>query len=182
MGAIASPQNFYYQQQQHPNFYGASSPYTAVGAISPYANAVVPAVAVAPVPSTVTLAPEHAAMFKQLAKTGSPYLVKASEMLQTLMKGLPTALSQMEPATRSDMGKVNQIIAEVCSNILSQSQPSTNSYYKVNAYYKAEDLKTTCDYINKVGNDILAGMDNPSIIQSYVDQLQAATNSLIAEA
>jgi len=160
-----------------PQYYSVNRPYRApaayapYGAAYPYANVVAPA----PVPTAI-LSPQSSAMLKSLAKLGGPQLSQASAMLQTLMKGLPAALANTDPALKADIAKTNNIVAQVCDSIIAQAQPT----YSAN--YNPQDLKATCDYISKVASDITAGLDNPEIIQSYVDQLKIASDALIAEA
>jgi hypothetical protein len=158
------------QWAQRQVYSGAPGPYSPYGAVSPYGN--VAAVLSPP----IALSPENSAQLKGLARAGAPQLVKATDMLQLLMKGLPAALQNMDPALKADFAKVNNVITDVCSKILTQAQPTVYSSYN------PQDLKTTCDYINKVSSDVTAGLDNPAIVQSYVDQLKIATNALIAEA
>jgi len=168
--AVAAAPQYLYSQNQRP--YGALASYAPYGAASPYAAVVAPS----PVPAAV-LSPESTSMLKGLAQLGAPQLTKATDMLQLLMQGLPAALSNMDPAQKADIAKVNGIITEVCNSVLSKAQPT---YY--NANYNPQDLKATCDYINKVASDVTAGLDNPAIVQSYVDKLKIATNSLLTEA
>lgn len=167
VAVTASPQ--YYQRPAY-TAYGAPASYAPYGAASPYATVVAPS----PVPTAV-LSPEFTALLKSFAKLGAPQLAKATDMLPLLMKGLPAAVANMDPAQKADIGKVNTIITEVCSSVLSKAQPTISSNYT------PQDLKATCDYISKVANDITAGLDNPAIIQSYVDKLKIATDSLLAE-
>ena len=44
--------------------------------------------------------------------------------------------------------------------------------------YTPSGLKEMCDYIEKVGNDIVAGLDNPAIFQKYTSDLQTAVTAL----
>jgi len=164
VAVAASPQ--YYSANRA---YGAPAAYAPYRAASPYGNVV------APVPTAV-LSPQSSAMLKSLAKLGAPQLAQASDMLQTLMKGLPAALANTDPAMKADIAKTNNIVTQVCDSILAQAQPT----YSAN--YNPQDLKATCDYISKVASDITAGLDNPAIIQSYVDQLKIASDALTAEA
>lgn len=103
-------------------------------------------------------------------------LAKASKSLDDLSRGLPTALANIDPAVKADVGKVNVIIAEVCDKMLAEATPSEFSYYS------PEGIKASCDFITKTANDILLGLDDPSIIQSYVDKVQKLTRSLQAQA
>ena len=130
--------------------------------------------AVAPAPA---LTPEDSATLKTLADLGSPALIKAAASLNKLMKGLPAALQGMDPAMKQDFGKVNAVIADVCANLV--ADPAAPS-----GYLRATkgDLISTCDYINKVANDIVLGFDNPSITQGYVDKLNTAIIDLGAAA
>ena len=106
-----------------------------------------------------------------LIPSGASNLAKASGSLDNLMKGLPAALANMDPAVKADFGKVNVIIAEVCNKMVA-ARPDTYSYYT------PEGIKVTCDFINKTANDIYEGLSDPAIIQSYTDKLQKLTKSL----
>ena len=102
-------------------------------------------------------------------------LAKASASLDDLAKGLPTALSNLDPSVKADIGKVNIIISEVCDKMMATAKPSTFSYYS------PEGIKASCDFINKTAADLLLGLDDPSIIQSYIDKVQKMTRSLQAQ-
>jgi hypothetical protein len=114
--------------------------------------------------------------FLPSAKSALAGLDKASDSLDNLSRGLPSALAQLDPAVKADIAKVNVIIAEVCNKIMAEATPSTFSYYS------PEGIKATCNVINKTANDIVLGLDDPSIIQSYVDKVQGLTRSLQAQA
>lgn len=103
-------------------------------------------------------------------------LAKASKKLDDLSRGLPSALANIDPAVKADVAKVNVIIAEVCDKMLAEATPSEFTYYS------PEGIKASCDFITATANDILQGLDDPSIIQSYVDKVQKLTRSLQAQA
>jgi len=114
-----------------------------------------------------------------LIAMGGEALSKSTDSFNSLMKGLPTALQNIDPSIKSDVGKVNAIIAQVCSQIVetgSGSEPSTFSYFS------AEGLKSTCDYINKVANQIEAGLEDPGVTQYYVDAINKPVKALQEQA
>jgi len=107
-------------------------------------------------------------------KAGAAALDKASKSLDNLSRGLPTALANLDPSIKADIEKVNVIIAEVCTKMMAEATPSEFSYYS------PEGITASCRVINKFANDILLSLDDPSIIQSYVDKLQNMSRSLQA--
>ena len=189
----ASPQYYYpkYQRQVYSP-YGRQAPASAVAPASSVApaSAVAPALAAAPGrvvvpvapltpggPTTAELTPEITSELKNLAKIGSPHLIKALDTIQQLTTNrLPEALKNLEPSKRADIVRTKEFIGEVCSKIIAEAQP------RYSDKYKAEDLQKICDFINKVGTDIVDGLDNPAIFQKYLSQLQTITISLLAKA
>lgn len=105
------------------------------------------------------------------------YLAKASKKLDDLNNGLPSVLANIDPAIKHDIGKVNVIIAEVCNKITAEaSSPSTLSYYS------PEGIQASCRAINNFANQLVLGLDDPSIVQSYVAKVQNLTKMLQAQA
>ena len=154
--AAASPQGFYQSGYQY-------QPSTVVARSASYA----PAAPAAPGFNLETLF--------SLIPTGGKNLAKASESLDNLMIGLPAALKNMDPAVKADFRKVNALIADVCNKMVYEAKPESYSYYT------PEGIKVTCDFINKTANDIVLGLDDPAIIQSYVNKLKQYTNALNAQ-
>ena len=169
LAAVSASPQYYYPQYQRQVY----SPY---GGVAP-AAAVVPVVPTAPgAPVTAALTPELTSQLKGLANVGAPHFTTALAKLGELMTSLPAVLSTLEPSKKADIVKTNQIIADVCGKVIAEAQPT---YY---SNYQAGDMQKVCDYINKVGADITAGLDNPAIFQTYFDQLKTISNALIAQA
>ena len=109
---------------------------------------------------------------KQLISAGAPRLTQAMAKLNDLAKELPTYLQNVSPQTKSDINKVNGIVSDICARAMTEINPSAYSMYTPSG------LKEMCDYIEKVGNDIVAGLDNPAIFQKYTSDLQTAVTAL----
>ena len=109
---------------------------------------------------------------KQLISAGAPRLTQAMAKLNELAKELPTYLQNVSPQTKSDINKVNGIVNDICARAMTEINPSAYSMYTPSG------LKEMCDYIEKVGNDIVAGLDNPAIFQKYTSDLQTAVTAL----
>ena len=186
--AAASPQGYYqYAHSPYPSYYQQYEPSKIVERSSQYAPApqyhhAAPVVSYAPAPA-VSYAPAapvaapaapgfNLETLKSLIPSGGNNLAKASDSLDNLMKGLPAALKNMDPAVKADFRKVNALIADVCNKMVNEAKPESYSYYT------PEGIKVTCDFINKTANDIVLGLDDPAIIQSYVDKLKQYTNAL----
>jgi hypothetical protein len=103
---------------------------------------------------------------------GGAALSKATSTLDLLMKGFPAVLKNISPSFKSDIRKVNGIVADVCNKIMSEARPSTYSYYS------SGGMKATCDSINKIAQEISQGLDDPAITQSYVDKLKGASKMI----
>lgn len=161
--ASASPNSYYYNSQfptgtsQTMRF--ARSGYVGFGSVAP------------------ALTSEDTASLKTLADLGSPALIRASASLNELMKGLPALLKNMDPAIKQDVAKVGVVIAEVCAKLVADPE-APSGYLKITK----GSLKTTCDYINKVANDVVLGFGDPTIIQGYVNELNTAVIGLAAKA
>ena len=110
---------------------------------------------------------------KDLISAGMPRLTQAMAKLNELSTQLPTYLANVSPQTRSDIVKVNGIVNNVCARAMSEINP--NAYSNI---YTPQGLKEMCAYIAKVGSDIVAGLDNPSIFQKYTNDLQTAVTAL----
>ena len=113
---------------------------------------------------------------KTLISAGVPRLMQAMAKLNELAPQLPTYLANMDPQTKSDIAKVNGIVNGICARAIDEVNPT--------AYTSTtpEGLKEMCDYIAKVGNDIVEGLDNPAIFQKYTRQLNDAVTILSSNA
>ena len=114
---------------------------------------------------------------KDLISAGVPRLIQAMTKLNELSVQLPTYLANADPQTKSDIVKVNGIVNDICARATSEINPTAYS-----GRYTPEGLKEMCDYITKVGNDIVAGLDNPAIFQKYTSDLQGAVTALNSNA
>ena len=112
-----------------------------------------------------------------LIKAGAPRLSQAGAKLNELAEQLPETLANIDPATRGDIAKVNGIIADICSKAVLETKPTS---YTKNA--TPEGISAMCDYIAKIGNDILSGLDNPAIFQKYTADLNKAIIALNGKA
>lgn len=110
---------------------------------------------------------------KDLIAAGVPRLGQAMAKLNELSAQLPTYLANVSPQTKSDIGKVNGIVNDLCAKAMSEINPTAYSNS-----YTPEGLKEMCNYIAKVGNDIVSGIDNPAIFQKYTSDLQSAVTAL----
>ena len=115
--------------------------------------------------------------FKDLISAGVPRLIQAMTKLNELSIQLPTYLANADPQTKSDIIKVNGIVNDICARATSEINPTAYS-----GRYTPEGLKEMCDYITKVGSDIVAGLDNPAIFQKYTSDLQGAVTALNSNA
>ena len=167
VSASATSSGYYYNSQQPYARY--QQPIQPVAATAPLVKAA-PAAAVALVAPVATGFSLETLM--SLIPSAGLNLSKASASLDTLMKGLPAALANIDPAVKADFGKVNVIIAEVCNKMVSEATPQTYSYYN------PEGIRVTCDLINKTANEIVLILNDPSITQSYTEKLQKLTASL----
>ena len=112
-----------------------------------------------------------------LIKAGAPRLSQAGAKLNELAEQLPETLANIDPSTRGDIAKVNGIIADICAKAVDETRPTS---YTKNA--TPEGISAMCDYIAKIGNDILSGLDNPSIFQKYTADLNKAIIALNGKA
>ena len=112
-----------------------------------------------------------------LIKAGAPRLSQAGAKLNELAEQLPETLANIDPATRGDIAKVNGIIADICSKAVLETKPTS---YTKNA--TPEGISAMCDYIAKIGNDILSCLDNPAIFQKYTADLNKAIIALNGKA
>jgi len=110
---------------------------------------------------------------KSFVPIGESSLKKAFSAINLLMKRFPDVLKNIEPSFKSDIKNINAIIVEVCNNKMSETGPSTNSYFS------QESMKSTCDSITKIVQKLSQGLDDPSITQSVVDNLKQYSNDLI---
>lgn len=83
----------------------------------------------------------------------------ASESLISLSQGVSTGLDSIGPNIKSDLVKVNTIIADVCSKIASEATNSSFFSFIPNRVQKS------CYYINGMGKGIAMALDDPSFIK-----------------
>ena len=114
---------------------------------------------------------------KALISAGAPRLAQAASKLNELAAQLPATLANIDPATKGDIAKVNGIVNDICARAMAEIKPTA---YTKN--YTPQGLKEMCDYIGKIGGDILAGLDNPAIFQKYTADLQSAITALNGKA
>merc|ERR1712203_914717 len=114
---------------------------------------------------------------KALISAGAPRLAQAAAKLNDLSAQLPTVLANIDPATKGDIAKVNGIVNDICARAMAEIKPTA---YTKN--YTPQGLKEMCDYVGKIGGDILAGLDNPAIFQKYTADLQSAITALNGKA
>jgi hypothetical protein len=84
---------------------------------------------------------------------------KAAEVLNELTRGLPAVLRSLDPAMKSDITKVDEIIGKVCDEIMFQAIPSARDFQ----YFTPESIMKTCEYIREVSADLVDLMTLPSI-------------------
>ena len=90
------------------------------------------------------------------------------------MNNLSMALRNLDPSIKSDIRKINSIIEETCNELSGMvEEPSTYTYYANDGF------KITCNFINKLSSDILAALDDPSVLQPYVDKIKGPLNSAL---
>ena len=114
---------------------------------------------------------------KLLIQSGAPRLSQAGAKLNELAAQLPETLANIDPNTRVDIAKVNGIIGDVCAKAVLETKPTA---YTKNA--TPQGIAAMCDYIAKIGNDILLGLDNPAIFQKYTADLNKAIIALNGKA
>ena len=112
-----------------------------------------------------------------LIKAGVQPLNQAANKLNELSAQLPQSLANIDPATKGDIAKVNDIVSDVCTQAMAGNKPTS---YTMN--YTPDGLNEMCGYIAKIGSDILGGLDNPAIFQKYTADLQKAIVALNAKA
>ena len=168
----------------------AATPYGNYRYASPYYSGIVnygtPSAYTATAPVAVGTIPTAGGLFSfngtvneasaTLIKAGVQPLTLAANKLNELSEKLPETLANIDPSTKGDIAKVNGIINEICAKAVAEIKPT--SYLK----YTPEGLKEMCDYIAKIGSDILGGLDNPAIFQKYTADLQKAILALNAKA
>ena len=157
-----------------------SSPYYTVGAPAVYSYGAPSAYAYA-APATIDSASTFTGPLsgdaKALVSAGVPRLNQAAAKLNELSAQLPATLANIDPATKGDIAKVNGIVNDICARAMAEIKPTA---YTKN--YTPQGLKEMCDYISKIGGDILGGLDNPAIFQKYTADLQNAITALNGKA
>jgi len=185
VSASASPYGYYYNNQ-YPQY----QKQVYQPSYKPLYKTAQAAAPVAPVAATgfdleslVNLANQATTGFNldsltNLIPMGSTNLAKASASLNNLMKGLPAALANMDPAMKADIGKVNWLIADVCNKIVAEARPADATF----SYYSTTGLSAACERINTVTQEVARIFEDPSVTQTYVDKLQKMTGALQAQA
>ena len=112
--------------------------------------------------------------FRNIAKLGVQAANIAAEVLNTLARDLPAVLRSVDPAIKSDIAKVDEIVGKVCDEIMFQAVPSVRDFQ----YFTPESILKTCEYIREVSADMVRGLDDPAIYQSYVDEMNVALEKL----
>ena len=172
--ASATPYGYYSSPYYTVGAYGAPAAYS-YGAPSAYTYAAPATYASAASASTFTGPLSDDA--KALVSAGVPRLNQAAAKLSELSAQLPATLANIDPATKGDIAKVNGIVNDICARAMAEIKPTA---YTKN--YTPQGLKEMCDYISKIGGDILGGLDNPAIFQKYTADLQNAITALNGKA
>ena len=97
-----------------------------------------------------------------------PYyaLEKAQGLLEDLNSELPEALARMDPAIKSDIKEVNNLILEICDKAVANARPSSTT-----SYYSPEAMKSTCAFIQKHVPSVSQGLDDPAVISNIIGKL-----------
>merc|ERR1712244_102798 len=115
---------------------------------------------------------------KSKVSSGLTYLNQAMEKLNELAALLPTTYSNNRYISKEAIVKVNGFVNDVCARSVAEL-PSTTIYSNTQ-----KKMKEICDYVAKVGEEILEKSDNPAELQKYiaeVSNLQKATTQLIKD-
>ena len=108
--------------------------------------------------------------FRSIVKKGVDATNKAAEALNELAPQLPAVLKSVDPAMKSDMAKVDEIIGKVCDEIMFEAKPNSRGVQ----YYTPDSIEKTCDYIKSISADLVGGLENPAIYQNYVEEMNGA--------
>ena len=108
-----------------------------------------------------------------LVNMGWQGLSAAEGSLDDLMAQWPAVLNMIPDSIKSDIVKVNGIIAEACAKMVSDAQPGDGFNY-----YSAGGMKSTCDSINSMAKGVSDAISDPAWTQYYVDQLKGQSKSL----
>ena len=97
-----------------------------------------------------------------------PYyaLEKAQGLLEDLNAELPEALARMDPAIKSDIKEVNNLILEICDKAVANARPSSTT-----SYYSPEAMKSTCEFMHKHIPSVSQGLDDPAVISNIIGKL-----------
>ena len=115
---------------------------------------------------------------KSKVSSGLTYLNQAMEKLNELAALIPTTYSNNRYISKAAIVKVNSFVNDVCARSIAEL-PSTSIYSN-----RRKTMKEICDYVAKVGEEILEKSDNPAELQKYiaeVSNLQKATTQLIKD-
>ena len=97
-----------------------------------------------------------------------PYyaLEQAQGLLEDLNAELPEALAKMDPAIKSDIKEVNNLILEICDKAVANARPSSTT-----SYYSPEAMKSTCEFMHKHIPSVSQGLDDPAVISNIIGKL-----------
>ena len=109
-----------------------------------------------------------------LINMGWSGLSAAEGSLDDLMAQMPALLNMIPDSIKSDIRKVNEIIADACSKMVSESNYSGDGFN----YYSAGGMKSTCESINSIAKSVSDAIEDPAWTQYYVDQLKGQSKSL----
>ena len=115
---------------------------------------------------------------KSKVSSGLTYLNQAMEKLNELAALLPTTYSNNRYISKEAIVKVNSFVNDVCARSVAEL-PQGTIYSNTQ-----KTTKEICDYVAKVGEEILEKSDNPAELQKYiaeVSNLQKATTQLIKD-
>ena len=97
-----------------------------------------------------------------------PYyaLEKAQGLLEDLNAELPEALAKMDPAIKTDIKEVNNLILEICDKAVANARPTSTT-----SYYSPEGIKSTCAFLQKHIPSVSQGLDDPAVITNIIGKL-----------
>ena len=98
-------------------------------------------------------------------------LDQATAALDDLNKDFPDVLAKVDPTIKDDINEVNNVVVEVCNQMVAGAKPTSNGFN-----FLGSSLKSTCDYITKTTREISLGMDDPAVVSNLIDSLKQFTN------
>ena len=112
---------------------------------------------------------------KSKVSSGVTYLNQAMEKLNELAALIPTTYAYNRYISKDAIVKVNGFVNDICARSIAEL-PSGTIYTN-----RQKTMKEVCDYVAKVGEEILEKSDNPAELQKYIAEvakLQKATTQL----